>query len=409
MTSLHTARGDEVETYAEAWADYLKALEDSRAMIEADPACADPKVRDAALWLPTQLQAIAFHMYLAPHRGYPNLYLHQVQGQFEVQHGLPNPDYVYRYGFIDGRRRYRIFGPRPSPAAWFNLHMLTGWWGDLGMRELANVEINDFTAPDGSIELFIGPEKLTDRDIVVDPSERHIVMNIREAMEDWANQEVTPLRIECLDEGDRGPFLYPESDLIQRLVRAAEMVRGTARRTIRNRERLLEAAGGENRFFIDAPSAERAANAANLTQTMVNCIYRVEPGQSLIIETEMPQAARYWGIQLGDLWWRTVDYAYHQSSLNRKNAWFGADGMFRAVVSHEDPGVQNWLDPVDNDRGQILIRLNQAVGEPVPRTKLVPSSEVRQHLPADTPAFSPQQRRAQIAARTEHVLRRFGY
>jgi hypothetical protein len=398
-----------MQTYAEAWADYLKALEESRATIEADPACADPKVRAAALYLPTQLQAIAFNMYLAPHRGFPNLYQHQVFSQFELSWGLPNPDYVYRFGFIDGRRRYRIFGPRPSSAAWFNLHMLTGWWGDPAMRELANVEVNDFTAPDGSIELFIGPEKLTDRDLVVDASERNIVMNIREALEDWTTQEVTPLRIECVDEGDHGPFLYPEADLVDRLVRAAELVRGTTRRTIRNHQRLLETAGEENRFFIDAPSAERAANSANLTQTMVNCIYRVEPGQSLIIETEMPDTARYWGIQLGDVWWRTVDYTHHQSSLNRRSAWFGADGMFRAVVSHEDPGIQNWLDPVDNDRGQILIRLNQASSEPQPRTKLVPSSEVRQHLPADVPAFGADQRRAQIAARKEHVLRRFGY
>lgn len=398
-----------METYAEAWADYLQALEESRAMMEADPACADPTVRDAALWVPTQLQAVAFNMYLAPNRAYPTLYMGQIFSQFELSWGLPNPDYVYRFGFLDGRRRYRLFGPRPSPAAWFNLHMLSGWWGDAGMRELANIELNDFTAPDGSIELFIGPEKLSDRDVAVDPSERHIVMNIREAMEDWARQSVTPLRIECVDDGGRDSFLYPEADLIQRLARAAEMVRGTTRRTIRNRERLLEIAGGENQFFADVPSAERAANSANLTQTMVNCIYRVEPGQSLIIETEIPERIRYWGVQLGDLWWRTVDYTYHQSSLNRKNAWFGADGVFRAVLSHEDPGVQNWLDPADNDRGQILIRLNQASSEPVPRTKLVPSAEVRRHLPADTPDFTPAQRRSQIALRSDHVLRRFGY
>lgn len=398
-----------MQTYAGAWADYLRALEDSRAMVEADPASADPKVRDAALWLPTQLQAVAFNMYLAPNRAYPNLYAGQIFSPFELSWGLPNPDYAYRFGFIDGRRRYRIFGPRPSPAPWFNLHMLTGWWGDPGMRELANIEINDFTAPDGSIELFIGPQKKTDRDIVVDPCERNIVMNIREAMEDWGRQSVTPLRIECVDEGPRDAFIYSEADLVQRLVRAAEMVRGTTRRTLRNRERLLQTAGAENQFFIDAPSAERAANSANLTQTMVNCIYHVEPGQSLIIETEIPERVRYWGIQLGDLWWRTVDFTYHQSSLNRTNAWFGADGVFRAVLSHEDPGVQNWLDPVDNDRGQILIRLNQTSSEPLPRTRLVPSCQVREHLPPETPEFGADQRRAQIALRKEHVLRRFGF
>src|SRR4051812_18410640 len=93
---------DAVQTYAEAWADYLKALEESRAMMEADPESADPKVREAALYLPAQLQAIAFNMYLAPHRGYPTLYMGQIFSQFELSWGLPNPDYVYRFGFIDG-------------------------------------------------------------------------------------------------------------------------------------------------------------------------------------------------------------------------------------------------------------------------------------------------------------------
>jgi hypothetical protein len=35
------------KTYAQAWREYLDALEESRATIEADPACADPRVRGA--------------------------------------------------------------------------------------------------------------------------------------------------------------------------------------------------------------------------------------------------------------------------------------------------------------------------------------------------------------------------
>lgn len=398
-----------MKSYAEAWHDYLRALEDSRAMIEAEPACADPKVRAAALYLPTQLQSLAFNMYLAPHRDYPALYLHQIFSPYELSWGLPNPDYVYRFGYIDGRRRYRLSGPRPSPSAWFNLNMFSGWYGDETIRELANVELNDFLRPDGTIELFIGPEKLTDRDIVVDPADRCIVMNIREAMEDWASEQATPLRLEYVDDAAPDPMLFSEEELVSRLAQAARLVRSTTERTIRNRARLLEAAGGSNQFFIDVPSPERAANAGNMSQSLANCIFHIEQGQSLIIETALPRQARYWGIQLGDVWWRAVDYTYHQSSLNRANAWFDADGLFRAVVSHEDPGIRNWLDPVDNDRGQILIRLNLASDCPLPTTRLVPSEKVRDYLPAKTPVFGPEERRKQISIRREHVLRRYGF
>lgn len=394
-------------SYADAWADYLAALGQARIEVEADPICADSKVRAAALYLPTQMQAVAFHMYLAPSKTYPQLYHQQIYSPFELCWGMPNPDYVYRFGFLDGRRRYRLSGPRRSPAPWFNLQLFTGWWGDPVIRELAEVELNDRANEAGEIEIFFGPEKLRDSDILLDPGEMNNVINIREAMEDWDAQNVTPLRLECVDEGGRGPFTFSEAEQVERLIRAAEMVRGTVRRTLRNHRRILEAAGGENRFFADVPMAERAQNNANLAQTMVTGLYNVPPGQSLIIETEMPRQARYWGIQLADLWWRTADWVYHQSSLNRTNAHFGPDGLFRAIVSHEDPGIQNWLDPVDNDRGQMIFRLNQASTTPLPRTRLVPSTEVRQHLPADIPHFTADQRREQIARRTAHAQRRY--
>ena len=64
---------------------------------------------------------------------------------------------------------------------------------------------------------------------------------------------------------------------------------------------------------------------------------------------------------------------------------------------------------MDSDRGNILVRNYKATGVKVPRTKLVASDEIRRHLPADTPAFSAEQRRAQVAARTDGALRRFGY
>ena len=394
-------------TYAQAWAGYLAALEDCRVQMESDPAVqSDPKVRDAALYFPTQMQAAAFNMHMAPNPAYPFLYLHQIFTPFELSWGLPNPDYVYRYGYIDGRRRYRISGPRKSASCFFNFILFNDYFAD-NSKTLADLELNDFAQGDGRIEMILGPDESGPGTVRLDPSEHYMVFTVREALEDWSREEVTPLRIECLD-ADRGSMLYSEAELVTRIERATRLVHATTKRTLRNYHRLLERAGEENRFFIDGLSPERIAQNAHPMQTMVNCIFNVPPGQSLIIETEVP-AARYWAISLGDPWWKVVDYTWHQSSLNRKNAWFGADGIFRAVLSHEDPGIQNWVDPVDNDRGQILIRLNKAESEPLPRTRLVPSATVRDHLPADTPRFSPEQRRQQIAIRTETVLRRYGY
>ena len=74
-------------------------------------------------------------------------------------------------------------------------------------------------------------------------------------------------------------------------------------------------------------------------------IYDIAPGEALVVETEIPQA-RYWSIQMNDMWWQTTDYTHHQSSLNGHQARVDADGRVRMVISRDDPGVPNWIDPV---------------------------------------------------------------
>jgi hypothetical protein len=98
--------------FAKAWSDYLEALEQSRTAMMADPACADPAVREAALYLPAQMQAAAFYMQIAPHTGYPLLQRTHVGEPIGLNWGMPNPDFDYRWTYLDGSKRYRIHGPR---------------------------------------------------------------------------------------------------------------------------------------------------------------------------------------------------------------------------------------------------------------------------------------------------------
>ena len=65
---------------------------------------------------------------------------------------------------------------------------------------------------------------------------------------------------------------------------------------------------------------------------------------------------RYWNVQLNDELWNAIEFVYRQSSLNGHQARLDADGRFRAVISLEDPGVQNWLDPVGTTRGMLIGR-----------------------------------------------------
>ena len=121
-------------------------------------------------------------------------------------------------------------------------------------------------------------------------------------------------------------------------------------------------------------------------------VYDIAPGEALIVETEIPQA-RYWSIQMNDLWWQTTDYAHHQSSLNGHQAHVDADGRVRVVIAREDPGVPNWIDPVIPGRGIAQWRWYLADRHPVPSVTKVAVADVRKHLAEDTPTVTPAERR----------------
>lgn len=132
--------------------------------------------------------------------------------------------------------------------------------------------------------------------------------------------------------------------------------------------------------------------------------------EALVLMT-YPSDAAYQGIQLGNLWFTSLDYATRTSSLTTAQAHQSADGRYRFVVSRRDPGVQNWLDPEGHRRGLILLRWN-GLTNPIPeskqpRTVVVDFENLHEMLPADTPPFDATQRAEQVRHRRAHLQRRF--
>jgi hypothetical protein len=53
---------------------------------------------------------------------------------------------------------------------------------------------------------------------------------------------------------------------------------------------------------------------------------------------------------------QTLEYRTRQTSLNAAQITLEADGSFRIVIAHSDPGVPNWLDTEGHTRGSIFWR-----------------------------------------------------
>ena len=127
-------------------------------------------------------------------------------------------------------------------------------------------------------------------------------------------------------------------------------------------------------------------------QAYYDGIHEIADDEALILETPLPSECRYWQALVADDRFATVDWVNRQSSLNDAQAHVDADGWFRAVISHDDPGVPNWLDKADFPWGIIQMRFFVADEYPTPIIKKVKVADVRAHLPADTPVVTPEER-----------------
>jgi hypothetical protein len=135
--------------------------------------------------------------------------------------------------------------------------------------------------------------------------------------------------------------------------------------------------------------------------------------QAMIVT--VPAAGRavapYQGIQLGSMWYVSLDYIHHQTSLTADQARIDPDGRMRFVLSHRDPGVANWLELTGHRRGYVQIRWQRLTRDLTagdgPATEVVPAAEIASRLPYYEQArITPRDYQDRIAARQAAVARR---
>jgi hypothetical protein len=133
-------------------------------------------------------------------------------------------------------------------------------------------------------------------------------------------------------------------------------------------------------------------NGSDWPQAYFECVYDLQPGEMLLLETELPEQHVYWTVQVIDALWNQVDLVHRQTSLNGHQARVDADGRFRAVLSVDDPGIHNWLDTGGHRRGMLIGRWYRCSSHPTPKLTLIEQAQLRRHLPADTPVVDAEER-----------------
>ncbi|GLE53400.1 hypothetical protein [Mycobacterium montefiorense] len=136
----------------------------------------------------------------------------------------------------------------------------------------------------------------------------------------------------------------------------------------------------------------------------------LRPDQALVITIPVSDAP-YLGFQLGSLWYISLDYINHQTSLNNTQAQADPDGKVRIVVADQNPGVTNWVETLGHRRGYLQFRWQRVSRELTdadgPTVELVDLDAVASKLPYfEHNKISEDDWRARIALRHQQIQAR---
>jgi hypothetical protein len=83
--------------------------------------------------------------------------------------------------------------------------------------------------------------------------------------------------------------------------------------------------------------------------------YLLAEEEALVMTGRWP-TCRFANVSLWNRYLQTYDYVHRPVSRNRANTRLEADGTFRIVIAHRDPGVPNWIDTEGRTFGMVFWR-----------------------------------------------------
>ena len=293
--------------------------------------------------------------------------------------GLDNPDTLYYHADVEPSGTYVVRGRRGSTVD-LSFQVLRG---DYTATDVPDGEdaFDDRRIPvddDGHFEITFGPASADAGPTRFALGDGASMLSIREVYGDWAVEEKGSISIERIDTAGAVP---PEPDLdrvARRYAAAGKMLTN----------RINTWFNFPAWFYLDEPvntfTAPRLTPGGLATQFSSVGHYRLADDEAMII-TVPRSAAPYQGFQLGSMWYISLDYVNHQTSLNSAQAQVDPDGMIRMVVSCRDPGVTNWIETTGRRRGIMQFRW-QRVDQPItpdqgPTAQVIDVDDVAAHLP----------------------------
>ena len=312
--------------------------------------------------------------------------------------GGDNPDNCYRFIGIGHGRRYRLtvkpVGTVPSDITF----TLVGNWGTSVTIQTQEWAALDKQA-DGSAVITIDdqPGNGNPNHLTTAPNVKFLF--VRDSLNDWATETPLALSIEVLERKGSGLTLEEKAArAAHRLVEEVPLYYW-----------FIRIFSGRDKNHFNQPA--RVLGLGGLrTQASAMGNLELSPDQAMVVRIN-PAGARYCSLTLHDWWFRSLDAHKAQTNLTSLMSTTDPDGWISFVVSHKDPGVANWIDTTGLRHTLALIRW-QGIPDTVPDSdlrltqKIVPFTELADHLPDGMARISSGERAAQLASRQAAFARR---
>jgi hypothetical protein len=349
-----------------------------------------------------------------------------------------NPDTIYRFMGVNAASSYvitgRFAGGVPADT---NFSLLTGLSGvtadNLSGRDLLVNADGSFT-----ITVSTAPKQ---------PGENHLQLTsdstliaARNTLSDWNGQEPMSLSIQRISgppnslfsqlggfaipvigpQVASNPFLTTLVSLIPPLADPPPLLRGAVTAVV-----MILGLQMESKYIAVATTdpatgqrsqpnvlSQPARNAEFLATQLQSAGYFQLTDQQALVVTIDPGDARYFVVPVTNDWTITDNYWDQQTSLNNVQALANPDdGVYTLVISPTDPDVANWVSTGGLNQGTISIRFQDLplnpTHLPTVTSRVVSLDQLATVLPANTVYVTPEQRRAQIAARKAGFDNRF--
>jgi hypothetical protein len=320
--------------------------------------------------------------------------------------GLDNPDALYFHSYLRDDAEYVITGRRGSTTD-LSFQILNGDYSPVEVPDsLSAFDDREIEmASDGSFEVRFGPGGPHPNYFTLGPGSAMLV--VREVYSDWDTERRGTLSIHRADRAGCAPAVAGSAAMGKRYTVAGKILLS----------RLRTFLAFPQWFYLELPvntlTEPRRTPGGLASQFSSAGHYELGADQAMIVTVPAAGAgvAPYQGIQLGSMWYVSLDYINHQTSLTADQARIDPDGMIRFVVSERDAGVTNWLERTGHRRGYLQIRWQRLSRElkpdDGPAVEVLPVDAVPDRLPYYAlAAATPAEHAARIAARQAAVAAR---